>query len=52
MVCMKDEVGPKCTVKEFIEDFANPTDYKSEIEKNLSTYLKVTYVASKSLLSN
>lgn len=28
-----DEVRPKCTVEEFIKDFANPTGCKSEAEK-------------------
>lgn len=41
---MKDEVRPKCTVKDFI-DFANPKDYKVvyylRLKKvYLSTYLK------------
>lgn len=52
MVWMKDEVRAKYIVKGFTEDFANPMDYKAEIEKNLSTYLRVTYVARKSLLSS
>jgi len=52
LVWKKDEVRPKCAAKEFIEDFANPMDYKSETEKSLSTYLKVAYVARISLLSN
>lgn len=39
MVRMKDEDRPKGTAKEFIEDFANPKDYKSEIEKK--TFLHI-----------
>lgn len=37
---MKDEVRPKCTVKEFINDFANPMSYKSEAEKTSFYILK------------
>lgn len=57
MVWMKDEVRPKCTIKDFI-DFANPKDYKVvyylRLKKIYFYIFEVTYMyaARKSLLTN
>lgn len=46
MLWMEDAVGPKCAVKEFIKDFANPTCYISEAEKK-SFYLLKSHICGK-----
>lgn len=46
MLCMKDEARPKCTVKEFIKDSANPTGYKSEAERK-SFYIFKSHIYGK-----
>lgn len=44
MLWMEDEVGPKCAVKEFIKDFANPTCYKSEAEKKVFLFTQKSHM--------